>query len=327
MAKLIGAQRMVLQATLDAQGETTSYIADTKIAEATQIAIKDVRDWLETLEGNEYVSVARTKAGLSASVTANGRLALGQFRPFSSSTPGPAPLPTTKPPLSPMGPSGTSSLASTKLPDAQPTAPRQAIPSYSHKDPESRAELMSYSLDSEDHRTRLELADALRGLGINGILDQYIHPAPEEGWPRWMNRSLDEAQFVLMVCTETYRRRVMDREEPGKGLGVRWEGSLIYNRIYNDKPSGSRFIPILLLPGSEPAHIPNPVQGHPTIGSRRSTSPTRGSRPVPAPDRPGTYASARPRQDHDLTTETEPRILPGPSLTPSTTGGDASGGS
>ena len=47
----------------------------------------------------------------------------------------------------------------------------------------------------------------------------------------------------------------------GKGLGVRWEGSLIYNRIYNDKPSGSRFIPILL-PGSEPAHIPVPVRGH-----------------------------------------------------------------
>ena len=77
-----------------------------------------------------------------------------------------------------------------------------------------------------------------------------------------MDRNLDEAQFVLMVCTETYRRRVMGREEPGKGLGVRWEGSLIYNRIYNDKPSGSQFIPILLLPGSEPAHIPNPVQGH-----------------------------------------------------------------
>src|SRR5271166_4059586 len=65
----------------------------------------------------------------------------------------------------------------------------------------------------------------------------------------------------------------------------------------------------------------------PTIGSRRSTSPTGFRGLVPAPDRPGTYASARPRHDHDLTTETAPRILPGPSLTPSTTGGDASGGS
>ena len=64
MAKLIGAQRMVLQAILDAQGETTSYIADTKIAEATQIAIKDVRDWLETLEGNEYVKCRPDRGGV-----------------------------------------------------------------------------------------------------------------------------------------------------------------------------------------------------------------------------------------------------------------------
>ena len=44
-----------------------------------------------------------------------------------------------------------------------------------------------------------------------------------------------------------------------------WEGNLIYNpifhRIQNDQPIGSRFIPIIF-PGSEPAHIPGPVQGH-----------------------------------------------------------------
>ena len=129
--------------------------------------------------------------------------------------------------------------------------------------PDAARVFISYSWDSVDHTGRvLELADALRGRGIDVILDQYVHPEPEEGWPRWMDRNLDEAKFVVMVCTETYRRRVMGLEEPGKGFGVRWEGSLIYNRIYNDKPSGSRFIPILLLPGSEPAHIPNPVQGH-----------------------------------------------------------------
>jgi hypothetical protein len=121
---------------------------------------------------------------------------------------------------------------------------------------------LSYSHDSDEHADRvLALADALCDRGIDVILDRYVHPAPAEGWPRWMDRNLDEAQFVLMVCTETYRRRVMGLEEPGKGLGVRWEGGLIYNRIYHDKPSGSRFIPILL-PGSEPSNIPNPVQGH-----------------------------------------------------------------
>ena len=121
---------------------------------------------------------------------------------------------------------------------------------------------LSYSHDSDEHAERvLALADALCNRGIDVILDRYVHPAPAEGWPRWMDRNLDEAQFVLMVCTETYRRRVMDREEPGKGLGVRWEGGLIYNRIYHDQPSESRFIPVLL-PGSEPAHIPNPVLGY-----------------------------------------------------------------
>ena len=129
-------------------------------------------------------------------------------------------------------------------------------------DPKSPIAFLSYSHDSTEHADRLlALAYALRDLGIDVTLDRYVHPAPAEGWPLWMERNLDEAQFVLMVCTETYRRRVMGQEEPGKGLGVRWEGRQIYNRIYHDKPSGSRFIPILL-PGSEPAHIPTPVQGH-----------------------------------------------------------------
>ena len=120
---------------------------------------------------------------------------------------------------------------------------------------------LSYSHDSDEHADRVfALADTLRDRGINVILDDYV-PAPAKGWPRWMDRNLDAADFVLMVCTETYRRRAMGLEEPGKGLGVGWEGNLIYNRIYHDQPSASRFIPILL-PGSEPAHIPSLVQGH-----------------------------------------------------------------
>ena len=160
---------------------------------------------------------------------------------------------------------------------------------------------VSYSQDSVDHTGRvLELADALRGRGINVILDQYVHPAPEEGWPRWMDRNLDEAQFVLMVCTETYRCCVMGREETGKGLGVRWEGSLIYNLIYNDRPSGSRFIPILLLPGSEPAHIPNPVQGHSRYGlATFDLSDPQIQSALSPPDRSACHPRARPGPDPD----------------------------
>src|SRR5512135_3302407 len=100
--------------------------------------------------------------------------------------------------------------------------------------------LLSYSHDSAEHAARvLALANALCDSGIDVILDRYVHPAPAEGWPRWMERNLDAAQFVLMVCTATYRRHVLGQEPPGKGRGVRWEGTLIYNRIYNDQPSGS----------------------------------------------------------------------------------------
>ena len=121
---------------------------------------------------------------------------------------------------------------------------------------------ISYSHDSEEHANRvLALADALCDGGIDVILDRYVHPAPAEGWPLWMERNLNAAKFVLMICTDIYLRRVLDQEEPGKGTGVRWEGKLVYNRICYDKPAGARFIPILL-PGSKPEHIPDAVRGH-----------------------------------------------------------------
>ena len=43
---------------------------------------------------------------------------------------------------------------------------------------------VSYSQDSVDHTKRvLELADALRGRGINVILDQYVHPRRRRAGP------------------------------------------------------------------------------------------------------------------------------------------------
>ncbi|MBV8316451.1 MAG: TIR domain-containing protein [Planctomycetaceae bacterium] len=122
---------------------------------------------------------------------------------------------------------------------------------------------LSYSHDSAEHADRvLALADALCDYGIDVILDRFVHPAPAEGWPLWMERNLKAADFVLLVCTETYCRRVRAEETPGQGTGVRWEGRIVYNHLcYGDDPSGIRFIPILL-PGAEPTHIPDPVRGH-----------------------------------------------------------------
>ena len=119
---------------------------------------------------------------------------------------------------------------------------------------------ISYSHDSSEHADRvLALSDHLRADGIDCILDQYEN-SPPEGFPRWMDRHIRAADFVLMICTPTYHRRVMGEEEPDKGHGVAWESTLIYQYIYNAGTSSTRFIPILLEGGHE-ADIPIPWQG------------------------------------------------------------------
>ena len=81
MSMLQGAERMVLQAIRDAQGD---FVEDWQIARTTQIALMDVKDWLQILEGKECIDVARTTVGLSASIKAKGNLVLSQFRRFDT---------------------------------------------------------------------------------------------------------------------------------------------------------------------------------------------------------------------------------------------------
>jgi hypothetical protein len=81
--------------------------------------------------------------------------------------------------------------------------------------------LISYSHDSIEHERRvLELAERLRADGVDAQLDQYVAGTPAKGWPRWMEDQLDWVQFVLVICTETYHRRFLGREEYGPAEGV-----------------------------------------------------------------------------------------------------------
>lgn len=119
---------------------------------------------------------------------------------------------------------------------------------------------ISYSHDDAEHIQRvLELSNKLRAEGIDCVLDQY-ETSPSEGWPRWMDKKIRDASYVLMICTEAYYIRVMGEEEAGKGHGVRWEGNLIYQHIYNAGTVNTRFIPVVFNP-SHRANIPTPLQG------------------------------------------------------------------
>ena len=105
----------------------------------------------------------------------------------------------------------------------------------------------------------LDLADQLRRHGCVVLFDQYV-PAPPDGWTRWMEQCLEPeaSDFVILVCTEGYLKRIEGREDPGVGNGVHWEGRKIYHEIYQKKHQGERFVPVLLN-GSDCGNIPWPL--------------------------------------------------------------------
>lgn len=124
---------------------------------------------------------------------------------------------------------------------------------------------ISYSHDSPEHEgSVLGLSNRLRAEGVDANIDQY-DSAPDDGWPRWMECQIREADFVLVICTETYLRRVEHREEPQKGHGVLWEANAIYNHLYSEGTVNKKFIPVLV-GGSSPKDIPLPLKGFTRYG-------------------------------------------------------------
>jgi SEFIR domain-containing protein len=118
---------------------------------------------------------------------------------------------------------------------------------------------ISYSHDSTEHEQHvLALSNRLRSEGVDAKLDQY-ESAPPEGWPRWMEHQIRDADFVLVVCSAMYLSRVEGKEEPSKGQGVVWEINSIYNLLYSVKLVSDDFIPVLLN-GASPADIPLPLK-------------------------------------------------------------------
>ncbi len=114
---------------------------------------------------------------------------------------------------------------------------------------------ISYSHDSPAHEAKvLALANRLRSNGIDAVLDQY-ESFPARGWIQWMKDQVRDAQFVLVVCTETYRRRWDGEEEIGVGHGVAYESQTFLQQLYEAGGVNDRIIPVLLEEGDR-QHIP-----------------------------------------------------------------------
>jgi hypothetical protein len=121
---------------------------------------------------------------------------------------------------------------------------------------------VSYSQDTPEHKQRvLDLADTLRGDGIECEIDQYVPGSPLGGWPLWMERQIDCADHVLVVCTSTYLRRYQGNETPGKGLGATWESILARQELYEVGVNNEKFVPVLF-EGANSTDIPKPLRPH-----------------------------------------------------------------
>lgn len=119
---------------------------------------------------------------------------------------------------------------------------------------------ISYSHDSSDHMARvLELSDRFREDGIDCHLDQY-EMFPTIGWPQWTWEQIEWAQFVLIVCTEEYAKRLMRGQEPGAGLGSKWEGAIITQNLYDAALHNTKFVPIVFSL-DDVKHIPVILRG------------------------------------------------------------------
>jgi hypothetical protein len=129
-----------------------------------------------------------------------------------------------------------------------------------HGQPKPPRVFISYSHDDSAHKERaLLFADRLRDDGIDARIDQYVS-SPAQGWPTWCENEIRKADFVLMVCTETYHRRVNNEEERDRGHGVLWEARLIRQSLYDAGSSSIKFVPVLFA-GASPDHVPAPVRG------------------------------------------------------------------
>ncbi|MBI3721005.1 MAG: toll/interleukin-1 receptor domain-containing protein, partial [Fimbriimonas ginsengisoli] len=119
---------------------------------------------------------------------------------------------------------------------------------------------ISYAWENQAHQDRvLALADWLEQSGVEVIFDQY-EPNPSMGWANWMACAIEKSDFVLSVCTQAYRQRVMEDQPAGIGLGVQWEGSLISNALSSGGEGRKKFL-VVQFDAEELHAIPTALAG------------------------------------------------------------------
>lgn len=98
---------------------------------------------------------------------------------------------------------------------------------------------ISYAWENDNHKKWVkDLAIKLRHDGIETLLDQW-ETAPGDQLPEFMEKCVRESDFILIICTPTYK--VKSDKRVG---GVGYEGDIITAEVFTGT-SRRKFIPIL----------------------------------------------------------------------------------
>lgn len=113
---------------------------------------------------------------------------------------------------------------------------------------------ISYAWESEETKIWVkELATDLRNDGIDAKLDQW-EVVPGDKMPHFMEKSVRENDFVLIICTPKYKSKSENRIG-----GVGYEGDIMTAEVLQNS-NHRKFIPILKS-GTKETSIPSWLQG------------------------------------------------------------------
>lgn len=174
---------------------------------------------------------------------------------------------------------------------------------------------ISYSWDDDSHIQWVEaLAARLRSDGIETILDRW-EVAVGEHFTHFMERSIARSDYVLLVCTPTYRLKSENRMG-----GVGYEGNIMTAELC-DSQNHSKFIPIIAK-GTRAESVPTWRKGARDLdlsdparfedGYRQLLAALLGQRPgapLPEPSTRDTRQIADPPIPPDLSPALPVRIL------------------
>jgi hypothetical protein len=115
---------------------------------------------------------------------------------------------------------------------------------------------LSYAHDSEQHKAQvLRFAGLLREQGVDANLDRYDNGSRQD-WYSWMIRQITASDYVLVIASPRYRL-VGDGHAPADhNRGVQSEAALLRDLLHADRPTWTRKLLPILLPGATTDHIP-----------------------------------------------------------------------